>query len=222
MSKKSKLILRHPAAIRVLHWSNMISITLLILTGFYIHSPLQFTLFSSMDTPRMIHFIFMWVLMFGTVGRVWYAIYTKDYNNVMFRLSDIKDFWSLGKYYLFISDKHPDYGKYNPGQKAMYTGVLFMIIIQVITGFIMYMPTELGTWAYALGGPLVVRLIHYCVTWLFILCVLVHVYLDVAEGVPVLKSIFTGTIPEDFHADVKIPRPSKVQRPDQGKGTMSA
>ncbi len=206
MSQKSKMIQRHPAAIRVFHWTNMISITLLTLTGFYIHSPLQFTLFSSMDTPRTIHFIFMWVLIFGTIARVWYAVYTKDYRNVLFRLSDIKDFGSLAKYYLFISNKHPDYGKYNPGQKAMYTGVVLLILVQVITGFIMYYPTGLATWAFALGGPLVIRLIHYCVTWLFILLVMVHVYLDLAEGMPVLKSMFTGKIQEDFHADVKIPR----------------
>ena len=209
MSKQVKMILRHSAAIRVFHWANMISITLLILTGFYIHSPLKFTLFSSMDTARTIHFIFMYVLMFSTAGRVWYAIYTKDYRNVWFRLRDFKDFGSLTKYYLFISNKHPDYGKYNPGQKLMYTGVLFMIIIQVITGFILYMPGPLAGWAYALGGPLVIRMIHYCVTWLFVLCILVHVYLDVAEGIPVLKSMFSGKIPEDFHAEVKIPGSEK-------------
>lgn len=209
MSVKSKMILRHPAAIRVFHWANMISITLLILTGFYIHSPLQFTLFSTMDTARTIHFVFMYVLLFSTIGRVWYGIYTKDYRNVWFRLSDIKDFGSLAMYYLFIRDKHPDYGKYNPGQKLMYTGVLFMIIIQVITGFILYLPGPLAGWAAALGGPLVVRMIHYCVTWLFVLSIMVHVYLDLAEGLPVLKSMFTGKIPADFHADVKIPRSQK-------------
>ena len=29
--------------------------------------------------------------------------------------------------------------------------------------------------------------------------VMIHVYLDVAEGIPVLMSIFTGKIPADFH-----------------------
>jgi Ni/Fe-hydrogenase 1 B-type cytochrome subunit len=36
------------------------------------------------------------------------------------------------------------------------------------------------------------------VTWLFVLSVLAHVYLDVSEGIPVLKSMFTGKLPADF------------------------
>lgn len=203
---KSKMVLRHPLGVRIFHWWNMLAITMLILSGFYIHAPLDFRLFSKMDTARAIHFVCMWALIFGAIGRVWYALYTKDYKNVWFKLRDIKDFPSLIKYYLFIKNTHPDYGKYNPGQKLMYSGLLFLVLIQVITGFILYYPTALSSWAYALGGPLVVRLIHYCVTWIFVLCIMVHVYLDVAEGLPILFSMFTGKIPEDFHAEVKEPR----------------
>ena len=208
MSVKSKMILRHPAAIRVFHWANMISITLLILTGFYIHSPLQFTLFSTMDTARTIHFVFMYVLLFSTIGPVWYGIYTKDYRNVWFRLSDIKDFGSLAMYYLFI--------RTNTGlrqiQSRSEADVYRCPVYDHYSGdhrFILYLPGPLAGWAAALGGPLVIRMIHYCVTWLFVLSIMVHVYLDLAEGLPVLKSMFTGKIPADFHADVKIPRSQK-------------
>jgi len=211
MSHHVKMILRHPLAIRVLHWWNMIAITMLVLTGFYIHAPLQFKLFSSMDTARTIHFIMMWALIWGVIARVWYGLYTKDYKNIWFRLSDIRKFWSLILYYTFIKKTHPNYGKYNPGQKLMYTGVLFMAIIQVITGFILYYPTGLGTWAYALGGPTIVRMIHYAITWLFVYSVAVHVYLDLAEGLPVLYSMFTGKIPADFHSDVIEPDPRPVE-----------
>ena len=205
----SNMKLRHPLSLRLFHWVNAISIVMLTLTGFVIHDPIGFRMFSgNMDTSRYLHFIFMYILIFSTIGRIWYMIIAKDYRNILFyRWQDVKDMGSLILYYLFLKNTHPDYGKYNPGQKLMYTLVFIMIIIQVITGFILYMPTALNGWAMALGGFIVVRLIHYCITWLFILCVMVHVYLDLAEGMPVLMSMINGKIPKDFHAHIKIPRP---------------
>ena len=103
------------------------------------------------------------------------------------------------KYYLFLSDSHPDYGKYNPGQKMMYTGWLAMVLIQIITGFILYKPDLFMFWGGLLGGLVALRVVHYIVTWLFVLSVMAHVYLDLSEGIPVLLSMFTGKIPKDFH-----------------------
>lgn len=190
---------RHSGWIRFCHWTNMIAITLLILTGYYIHAPHAFRLFSNMDTPRTLHFAMAYVLCFGVVLRVYYAIAAKDAKNIVFNIKeDTLKFPSMIKYYLFMADSHPYYGKYNPGQKMMYTGWLFMALIQIITGFILYKPNMFMALGGFLGGYLAVRLIHYIVTWLFVLSVLAHVYLDISEGIPVLKSMFTGKIPTDF------------------------
>lgn len=200
MKKVVEMEDRHPLWIRIFHWTNMIAITTLILTGFYINSPLQFRLFSGMDTARFLHFLMAYVLCVGVLGRVYYAIVTKDYKNVWFSpVKDIKNFPSMMKYYLFLADSHPDYGKYNPGQKMMYSGWLGLALIQIITGFILYMPDTFGVVASWLGGPVVVRIIHLVVTWLFVLSVMAHVYLDLSEGIPVLMSMFTGKIPKGFH-----------------------
>lgn len=199
-----EMVERHPLWIRIFHWTNMIAITLLILTGFYIHAPLHFRLFDNMDTPRFIHFAMAYVLCFGVLGRVYYAIVSKDYKNIWFSpKNDIKNFPSMIKYYLFLADSHPDYGKYNPGQKMMYSGWLGLALVQIITGFILYKPDLFMALSGWLGGLIAIRVIHYIVTWLFVLSVVVHVYLDVSEGIPVLLSMFTGKIPRDFHHGVK-------------------
>ena len=152
-----------------------------------------------MDTPRMIHFAMAYLLCFGVVGRVYYAIVAKDAKNIVYEpIKDTKKLPSMLKYYMFLADEHPYYGKYNPGQKAMYTGWLFMALIQIITGFILYKPNTFEWLGGALGGLIAIRVIHYIVTWLFVLTVLAHVYLDVSEGIPVLKSMFTGKLPADF------------------------
>jgi Ni/Fe-hydrogenase 1 B-type cytochrome subunit len=196
-----KMELRHPLWVRLLHWSNMISITMLALTGFYIHDPDGWGwLFSNMNNARTTHFMFAMILIVGVVVRIYLAFATGDWRNIVFApIKDTKKLPSMLKYYMFLAKDHPYYGKYNPGQKGMYTGVFALAIVQIITGFILYKPVTFTSWAYFLGGFLVVRMIHYIVTWIFVLMVLVHVYLDVAEGIPVLKSIFTGKIPDDFH-----------------------
>lgn len=191
---------RHSIWIRLFHWINMIAITMLILTGFYIHAPQVFKLFGSMNTARTIHFIMAYLLCFGVVGRVYYAIVADDAKNVVYEpINDTKKLPSMIKYYLFLADDHPFYGKYNPGQKGMYTGVLVMALLMIFTGFIMYKPMTFGFMTGWLGGYLVVRIIHYAITWILVLCILAHLYLDIAEGIPILKSMFTGTIPTDFH-----------------------
>lgn len=191
---------RHSIWIRLFHWINMIAITMLILTGFYIHAPQSFRLFSNMDIARSIHFIMAYVLCISYVCRIYYAFVADDAKNIIYDpIKDTKKMPSMIKYYLFLEDDHPFYGKYNPGQKGMYTGLIFMVLVMAITGFIMYKPLTFGFMAGWLGGFLVVRMIHYIFTWLFVLCILVHLYLDIAEGLPVLKSIFTGKIPADFH-----------------------
>jgi len=191
---------RHSIWIRVCHWANMIAITMLTLTGFYIHAPQTFRLFSSMDTARTIHFAMAYLLLVGVIARVYYAIAADDAKNIVYQpIEDTKKLPSMLKYYLFLADDHPYYGKYNPGQKGMYTAWLVMALLMGITGFILYKPhlfLGLSGW---FGGFLTVRLIHYYTTWLFVVTVMVHVYLDVAEGIPILKSMFTGKIPADFH-----------------------
>ena len=103
-----------------------------------------------------------YVLTFGVIGRVYYAIVAKDAKNIVYRpIEDTKKLPSMLKYYLFLADDHPYYGKYNPGQKGMYTLWLVMAILMGITGFILYKPhlfLGLSGW---ICGFLTVRLIHY-------------------------------------------------------------
>ncbi|MDH7577295.1 MAG: Ni/Fe-hydrogenase, b-type cytochrome subunit [Bacillota bacterium] len=195
------MILRHTLAVRFFHWWNAVSIIMLILTGFYIHTPYGFPIFSSMDVARKIHFIFMYAVIAGLVGRLYYAFISGDSRNFKPRFRDIPNMIALMKYYTFLSDELPDWGeKYNPGQKMMYAGFVPLLIIQIVTGFILYWPTALNHWAVWLGGPIAVRYIHYIVAWVFVYCVAAHLYLDITEGIANIIGIISGHVPEDLHS----------------------
>lgn len=192
-------ILYHTLPARILHWVNAVSIGILTLTGFYIHWPTGFGIFSSMDTARKLHFIFMYVVFYGVLIRVYYARVSGDYRDIMFRPADLKGLPVLARYYFFLTKNLPDFGKYNPGQKVMYTGWAVLMAVQAVTGFILYWPTAFAGLAEALGGVMAMRLVHYLVTWIFVVTVTLHVYLSLLGGLTVLKSIFTGFMPAGVH-----------------------
>lgn len=195
---------RHPGPVRFFHWWNAIAMILLGLSGFYIHTPHGFPVFPSMDVARKIHFICMYAVAAGVIGRLYYAFVSRDYKNFRLRTADFGNMIKLMKYYLFISDELPDFGeKYNPGQKMMYFGFVPLIIIQGITGFILYWPTTFNHWAAAVGGMHVIRIIHYIVAWVFVYCVAAHLYLDFSEGWPSIMGMITGYRPADIHGHEK-------------------
>ncbi|GAB4269317.1 Ni/Fe-hydrogenase, b-type cytochrome subunit [Thermincola ferriacetica] len=188
------LILVHTRTARFLHWFNMLCITVLILTGFYIHSPLRFNIFPNMDVARKLHFIFMYLVIYGVIIRLYYSFYSGDYKEIMFTPGDIKGFPALAKYYLFLSKESPNFGKYNPGQKLVYSSWVILSGVQALTGFILYF-SGLAWLGNLLGGIVTMRQVHYLVTWIFVSTVGIHVYLSFVGGKHVLKSIITGCMP---------------------------
>lgn len=195
---------RHSVWIRLFHWGNAVSILFLILTGFQIHTPWSVKIFGNLEAARALHFLMAYVLVIGVVGRFYYAVVKKDGHNVVF--NPVKDTALLPgflKYELFLTDSHPEYGKYNPGQKMMYTGWFVMAILMIITGFILYKPNQFIGLSNALGGMVAIRLVHYIINWLFVLSIVVHVYLDFSESPEVLKSMFTEKVEHVSHSRQK-------------------
>ena len=61
---------RHPLSFRILHEIIMVSIILLIITGFYIHRPFIGGAGFLMSLTRGVHFFFAAVLIITTVARI--------------------------------------------------------------------------------------------------------------------------------------------------------
>lgn len=183
----------HTLTARLLHWTIAVVIGLLIITGLYIRNPLVYSFFASMDAARKLHFIFMFLLISGSIIRVYYTCLNRDYRQVFFRIRDFKQLPDVIKYYLFLRDSMPGKGRYNAGQKVIYNGWVLLIILQAATGFILYSPDNLINYSNLLGGPVMVRQIHFLITWIFIITIFVHMYMAFLSGWTVVKSMLTGT-----------------------------
>ena len=189
----------HTLPARILHWINAANIGLLTTSGLYIRNPEHFLFFANMDIARKTHFIAMYLIIYGILIRIYYSWVTKDYRDLLFRFKDLGGFPALFKYYCFLSEVPPESGKYNSGQKLLYSAWAGLVFIQALTGFGLYFPDGLAGYVRFIGGPVVIRQFHFAVTWVFIITVALHVYLSFLGGWTVIKSMVTGYIPEGIY-----------------------
>jgi Ni/Fe-hydrogenase 1 B-type cytochrome subunit len=180
----------HPVPAVIMHWVHLISLAVLIFTGFYIHWPF---FPGAMGMMRNLHFVFMYVFILTAIVRVWWAFLGAGSAPLGSheRRGDYKFFGpqaenkgTIGgtiRYYTFLQKDAPPVIKYNGLQKGTYVFWLFLIAAQAITGFALWTPTArfFLPMSYALGGITYVRMFHYLGMWLFIITVAIHIYLAV-------------------------------------------
>ena len=208
--------------IRINHWGMVISIFILIATGFYIAGP--FTVYEGetvkkffMGDVRFVHILFGVFLSFIFIWRVYLAFFSKFH-------ADWKDFFAFTdwpntvkqlKFYALVS-KEPAEHKYlyGPMQSLAYGGLMVMILFIVLTGVIL-----MGAGYHAgltgliykivkpfenlVGGLAMVRWIHHILTWCFILFVVVHIYMafwyDVMFRQGTVSSMISGFVYKKNH-----------------------
>jgi len=192
-----KYIFKHTAVTRIMHAIHLISMVLLILSGFYIYAPNAFRIFPSMDSARYVHFIFMYFIGWTLVYKFYYSIVTGEIKELMFTWKDAKEFPKLVKHYIwgmFVGHKKPKWGKYNPGQKLIYTAWPILLIIQGITGIGLYFVDTFAVFNSFLGGLANIRAWHFFISWIFTVTTVAHIYLGSTgpKFFDYYKSVVTG------------------------------
>jgi len=190
--------LDHPPLQRITHLINLINIAALTISGFFIHFPIDGV---PMNLIRNIHFIFMYLLIFNGIVRIYYAFFGKykDWRNFVLSREDWRNLIPQIKYYLFLGKK-PKTGKYNPLQKLAYLALPLLALVQIVTGAILYWPETFASLANAFGGLGAVRGMHYVAMWLIIAIVVVHVYMVFTEAREQLWQMFLGRTREKKQA----------------------
>lgn len=186
----SALVELHPLPVRILHWSQVFIITTLIFCGMYLHYP-RF-LDTAFSTVKNTKGIFNFLLMANTLVYIYYSLRTKHYREVIFSRRDIQFIPSFFRYILFLKENPGYYGKYNPGQKAVFTTWFLFVLLQIFTGLLLFYPDTFGEIIRLGGGLNKIRQVHYFITWLFIATIPIHIYLALTEDPAKLQSIFTG------------------------------
>jgi formate dehydrogenase gamma subunit len=127
---------------------------------------------------------------------IFHLLLEKPRIDVLFNLKDLKDFIQQMRYYLWLSDEHPKFGRYTWKQKFEYFGGGFGAAVMGTTGLIMWFPFD-AMKLFPLGVVQIAILFH---TWEAVLASLAifigHFYDEHFGKFPNLSWI-TGNISEE-------------------------
>jgi len=217
-TKNFKRVLVWELPVRVFHWINVLTITVLILTGFLIANPpalqssAEATNLHTFGIVRFIHFGAAYVFFFNMILRIYWSFVGNQFAHWRafwpFRKKIWNNFWHVMKIdVMLLNEDHPDVKNISIGHNSVaslsYLALFLMALIQVFTGFALYADTS-GWWlpklfnwvSPLLGGDFMTRTIHHITMWIFIFFSLVHIYLvfyhDWLEGRGEVSSMFGG------------------------------
>lgn len=187
----------HPPALpKFLHFTHVTCMIILGASGLFIR-------FNPINRPLMqwLHYVAMIVVVVNLVWRLWYAFGSRqrDYREFAITRQDIVTAPQVILYYIFVKPSKPHLGKYNVMQKATYISFAPLLMIQAVTGFMLWrlqLPIvdvsvqQLAASLVGAAGIWWARTIHYIINWLFIILTTIHVYLSVTEDFPAFLDFF--------------------------------
>jgi len=204
--QSTKSVYVYEAPVRLWHWINAASITVLAITGYFIGVPLptmpgEASAHYLMGYIRFAHFTAGYLLAVGLVGNhharemFWVPIFQKAYWREVF---------TMLKWYAFLIPRPGRYVGHNPlARFAMFSGFLMLTLFMIVTGFAMYGEgAQMGSWQEQMFGWVIplfgqsqdVHTWHRMGMWALIMFVILHVYAAIREDIMGRQSIVSTMI----------------------------
>jgi len=178
---------KHPFIARLMHWTWVILMLILILTGVYIHEPSWMPIFPDFAFVWPMHIISGFLVLAITVARIFVSFLIGDFKDLNMEPKHVPQIIPVMKYYLFMQKDEPQQGKYNAGQRMLYgLGWPFLLVLMAVTGILLYF----------FPSVVVIRSIHWIGAWLLVVTALAHIYLGAIHGWKMVKSMITGWLEE--------------------------
>jgi len=204
----------YEAPVRIWHWINALSITVLCVTGYFIGQPLPTVVGEAsahyvMGYIRFAHFAAGYIMAVGLVARAYWALvgnhHAKELFWVpMFQKAYWREVFNMLRWYLFLIPKPNQYVGHNPlARFAMFGFYLMLSIFMIVTGFALYGEgSQMGSWQERLFGwviPLMgqsqdVHTWHRLGMWGIVVFVLLHIYAAIREDIMGRQSIVSTMI----------------------------
>lgn len=196
--------------LRLVHWGLVISIGVLSFTGYYIHDP--FIVGQShrpflMGWFRFVHEAFGMLFLALFLLRVYLFFAGNKWARWRQFIPLSKDrfgeMWEVTKFYAFIRPTAVSKIGHNQMAAFSYVGLYSLILVEILTGLVMYQRllhnavlSALVGWIPRLIGIQYLRLIHFLLMFVFIAFGIFHVHLCMlvsrAEKRGLMDSIFIG------------------------------
>lgn len=171
-------------------------VTVLLLTGLYLHAPPAWLRLPT-GLMRELHGVFAALLVVSLACHAYYYARTGKHTEILLLPGDWVNVRSFLRYYLFITEHHPNYGRYNPGQKALFTSWGLVTVIAAVTGAALLFPDDTTRLQRLLGGLNAIRSAHFLVAAFYAASVPFHLYLVFTEEPAKLQAMFTGYVQKE-------------------------
>jgi thiosulfate reductase cytochrome b subunit len=179
-----------PAWVRTVHWINAVAIVLMIMSGWQVYNasplfkfsfPASITLGGWLGGALLWHFAAMWLLMVNGLVYLTLGFATGRFAK---KLLPITPSGVLADTKAALSGKlsHADLSKYNYVQKLLYTGIIVVGIVIVLSGLSMWKPVQLQYLTALFGGYDIARYVHF--TCMAAICAFLVVHVALALLVP--------------------------------------
>ncbi len=196
--------------LRLIHWGIVISIGVLAFTGYYIHDPFIYGLANRpflMGWFRFVHESFGMLFIALALLRVYLFFGGNKWEGwrqyVPLDKDAFREMGNMAKFYLFIRPTPIAKIGHNHMAALSYVGLYGLILVESVTGLVMYQRLLDNTFLRLLVGwvPRIVslqnlRLIHFFLMYVFIAFGIFHVHLAMLisrfEKHGLMDSIFTG------------------------------
>ena len=199
----------HPLPIRLCHWLNAVSLFILIASGLKIfrafpsfgprvpeqelvNIPTALTLGDWLGGALQWHITFAWIYAITGVVYLGYQLFSGHYRQLLFTLRDIPGVWPMVRHYFLFGRKPPVVEPYNSLQKHAYTSVILLGVLSVLTGMVLYNPSQFSLPGTLMGGFHLARVWHFSIMCAFVMFILGHLIMVVLHGWSNFVSMLTG------------------------------
>ncbi|WP_413990930.1 cytochrome b/b6 domain-containing protein [Labrys okinawensis] len=159
----------HPLLVRITHWTNAVTVMVMIASGWQIYNaspilPFRFpealTLGGWPGGALLWHFAAMWVLALNFTVLIGYGLLSGRYSRKLWPIRPREILADVARA-LRGRLSHADPSHYNAVQKLLYAGVLGLIGLIMLSGLAIWKPVQLQGLTSLFGGFQGARLVHF-------------------------------------------------------------
>jgi len=176
-----------PAWVRIVHWINAVAVILMIMSGWQIYNasplfkfsfPPSITLGGWLGGALLWHFAAMWLLMVNGLVYLTLGFATGRFARKLLPISP-SGVLADTKAALTGRLSHDDLSKYNQVQKLLYTGIIIVGVLIVLSGLSIWKPVQLQWLTALFGGYDIARYVHFVCMAAIVAFLVIHVALAV-------------------------------------------
>ena len=196
-----------------MHWINALTMIVLIMSGWaiyndevifgWLHFPSWMTMGGGPEGALQWHFLAMWILVANGIAYLAYGFSTGRFRRKLLPIR-IAEIIAEMRRALALELAHDDLTHYNAVQRVLYVGIIVVVILQVVSGLVIWKPvqfSELAILFYDFQGA---RLVHFLGMVAIVGFLLLHVALALIVPKTLVAMITGGhDVPRDATASAE-------------------